>query len=101
MTYKDAAAMIDRILDEDRHLYTEKAVNALEMGKDALLKLEPTPPTKIKWSTVPDGTPTLLGDYVCPTCGSATCLPYITDNCPVCGQRLSPYKKDIGDKDGD
>ena len=84
MTYKDAAAMIDRILDEDRHLYTEKAVNAL-------LKLEPTPCVKKEGS----------GIYVCPTCGSAACLPYIIDNCPVCGQRLNEYYKNIGDKDGD
>ena len=91
MTYKDAAVMIDRILDEDRHLYTERAVNALEMGKDALLKLEPTPCVKKEGS----------GKYVCPTCGMAIYIPYFTDNCPVCGQRLTPYNKDIGDMDGD
>ena len=91
MTYKDAAAMIDRILDEDRHLYTEKAVNALEMGKDALLKLEPTPCVKKEVS----------GKYVCPTCGMAVYIPDLTDNCPVCGQRLNEYYKVIGDKDDD
>lgn len=100
MTYKDAAAMIDRILDEDCHLYTEKAVNALEMGKDALLKLEPTPCVKVK---NPDCIHPLLEECVCPTCGVHLCAYELIDttNCPVCGQRLTPYNKDIGDKDDD
>ena len=100
MTYKDAAAMIDRILDEDRHLYTEKAVNALEMGKDALLKLEPTPPVKVE---NPDCIHPLLEEYVCPTCRAHVCAYELIDttNCPVCGQRLTPYNKVIGDKDDD
>lgn len=98
MTYKDAAAMIDRILDEDRHLYTEKAVNALEMGKDALLKLEPTPPVKAKDQ---DDMPPLLEKYVCPTCGAPVYDHELIDNCCVCGQRFTPYYKNIGDKDDD
>lgn len=100
MTYKDAAAIIDRILDEDRHLYTEKAVNALEMGKDALLKLEPTPCVKVK---NPDCIHPLLEERVCPTCGVHLCAYELIDttNCPVCGQRLAPYNKNIGDKDDD
>lgn len=100
MTYKTAAEMIDRILDEDRHLYTERALNALKMGKDALLKLEPTPPVKVEDL---DGTPQLLEEYACPTCGVHLCAYELIDttNCPVCGQRFTPYNKNIGDVDGD
>lgn len=40
MTFKKAAEIIDRIIDEDFHVYTDDAINALELGKEALLWID-------------------------------------------------------------
>ncbi len=38
LTFKKAAEIIDRIIDEDYHVYTKDALEALEMGMSALLE---------------------------------------------------------------
>lgn len=40
MTYLKAASIIDRILDEDYHVYTKEAIDALEMAKIALKNMD-------------------------------------------------------------
>ena len=40
MTYKKAAEIIDRILDEDYHVYTKEAIDALEMAEIALKNMD-------------------------------------------------------------
>ena len=85
MTPEKVCDILIRIIDEDWHVYTDDAINALEYAAKIVEKEIPKKPIE---KHIENGDQTQVLD-VCPICGS----PYIDkdeggDYCPGCGQKI-------------
>lgn len=90
MTPEKVCDILIRIIDEDWHVYTDDAINALEYAAKVVEKEIPRKPIEKR---IENGDQTQVFD-VCPVCG----FPYIDqefgDYCPKCGQKLDWEEKD-------
>ena len=94
MTPQKVSDILIRIIDEDWHVYTDDAINALEYAAKVVEKEIPRTPVKIKGVAdpeIPDDVISILGDfyhYQCPACsGRLTKIPTKV-YCPFCGQKI-------------
>ena len=89
MTPQKVSDILIRIIDEDWHVYTDDAINALEYAAKVVDKEIPKKPIDKR---IDNGDQSQVFD-VCPICG----FPYIDqefgDYCPKCGQKLDLEEK--------
>lgn len=83
-----------RIIDEDWHVYTDDAINALQYAAKVVEKEIPKKPSEERFH---NGDQTQVLD-ICPICGSPDIDKECGDYCPNCGQKISWEEKDEGNK---
>lgn len=96
MTPQKVSDILIRIIDEDWHVYTDDAINALEYAAKVVEKEIPEKPYVL---FTENGDQTQVFD-VCPNCGSPDIDKECGDYCPKCGQKLVWEEKDGGNDSG-
>lgn len=86
MTPQKVSDILIRIIDEDWHVYTDDAINALEYAAKVVKKEIPKKPIRDK------------DTYICPSCYSSfnTTDSAYEQYCPFCGQKFDWEEKDDG-----
>lgn len=92
MTPQKVSDILIRIIDEDWHVYTDDAINALEYAAKVVEKEIPKKPFEKR---IENGDQTQVFD-ICPFCGSPDIDQECGDYCPKCGQKLDWEEKDEG-----
>lgn len=92
MTPQKISDILIRIIDEDWHVYTDDAIEALKYAAKVVEKEIPKKPSEERFH---NGDQTQVLD-VCPICGSPDIDKEYGDYCPKCGQKLNWEEKDEG-----
>ena len=82
--------ILERIVEEDWHVYTDDAIEALQFAAGRMEKEIPKKPFVL---FTENGDQTQAFD-VCPNCGSPDIDKECGDYCPKCGQKLDWEEKD-------
>lgn len=90
MTPQKVCDILIRIIDEDWHVYTDDAINALEYAAKVVDKEISKKPYVL---FTENGDQTQVFD-VCPVCGSPDIDKECGDYCPKCGQKILWEEKD-------
>ena len=90
MTPQKVSDILIRIIDEDWHVQTDDAINALEYAAKVVEKEIPKKPIEKR---IENGDQTQVLD-VCPICGSPDIDKECGVYCPKCGQKLDWEEKD-------
>ena len=90
MSPKKVSDILIRIIDEDWHVYTDDAINALKFGAKVVDKEIARKPFE---KHIENGDQTQVLD-VCPICGSPDIDKEYGDYCPKCGQKIMWEEKD-------
>ena len=95
MTPQKVIDILDRIVDEDWHVYTDDAINALEYAAKVVEKEIPKTPIKNENELVINGHKIASTyEYHCP---NGMCNEFVRPRityCPWCGQKLDWEEKD-------
>ena len=84
MTTQKVSDILIRIIDEDWHVYTDDAINALKYAAKVVDKEIPKKPIEKR---IENGDQTQVFD-VCPICGSPDIDQECGVYCPFCGQKI-------------
>ena len=89
MTPQKVSDSLIRIIDEDWHVYTDDAINALEYAAKVVEKEIPKVPIEKR---IENGDQTQVLD-VCPICGSPDIETEYGNYCPKCGQKIDWWEE--------
>lgn len=89
MTPQKVSDILIRIIDEDWHVYTDDAINALEYAAKVVEKEIPKKPIEKR---IENGDQTQVLD-VCPICGSPDIETEYGNYCPKCGQKIDWWEE--------